>query len=92
MRIDRGSWTELLLSTVQISTNLHELDEMAWLDDDSEYQERAASLNSYVQEFARVLKSDDWDYFDLTIEKRYMIRELQTDLLSLREHISSLVS
>ena len=92
MEIDRGSWTELLLNTVQIRTNLHELDEMAWLDEDSAYGERAASLNSYVEEFARVLKSDDRDYFDLTIEKRYMIRELQSDLLSLREHMSSRVS
>ncbi len=92
MGVDRGSWTDLLLSTVQIRANLCELDDLAWMDERSAHGEDAISLDCYVEEFTRVLKSDDREYFELTIEKRYLIRELHADLLVLRERFRSLAS
>jgi DNA-binding transcriptional ArsR family regulator len=92
MGIDRGSWTDLLLNTVQIRANLDELDETTGLSEASEYGETAALLGCYVEEFTRVLKSDDRAYFDLTIEKRYMIRELHSKLLTLQEFMRSQLS
>jgi DNA-binding transcriptional ArsR family regulator len=88
MGVDRGCWTELLLSTVQIRTNLCELDDVACTDEKSAHKEDAISLDCYVEEFTRVLKSDDREYFELTFEKRYLIRELHADLLVLRERLS----
>jgi DNA-binding transcriptional ArsR family regulator len=88
MGVDRGSWTDLLLSTVQIRTNLCELDDVAWTNEKSAHGEDAISLDCYVEEFMRVLKSDDREYFELTFEKRYLIRELHADLLVLRERLS----
>jgi len=92
MGVDRGSWTDLLLSTVQIRTNLCELDDVAWMDEKSAHGENAISLDCYVEEFTRVLKSDDREYFELTFEKRYLIRELHANLLVLRARLSSRVS
>jgi hypothetical protein len=86
--VDRGSWTDLLLSTVQIRTNLCELDDVAWADEKSAHGKDAISLDCYVEEFTRVLRSDDREYFELTSEKRYLIRELHADLLVLRERLS----
>ena len=88
MSVDRGSWNDLLLSTVQIRTNLCELDDVTWTDEKSAYEEDAISLDCYVEEFTRVLKSDDREYFELTVEKRYLIRKLHADLLVLRERLS----
>ena len=90
--IDRGSWTDLLLNTVQIRANLDEMDEMTGLPGASEYGETATLLGCYIEEFTRVLKSDDRAYFDLTVEKRYLIRELQSKLLSLQESMCSQLS
>lgn len=92
MGIDRGSWTDLLLNTVQIRANLDELDETNGLSEASECGETAAVLGCYAEEFTRVLKSDDRAYFDLSIEKRYLIRELHSKLLSLQESIRSQLS
>lgn len=92
MGVDRGSWTDLLLNTVKIRANLDELGETTGLSEVSEYGETAELLGCYVDEFTRVLKSDDREYFDLTIEKRYLIRELHSKLLSLQESISSELS
>jgi DNA-binding transcriptional ArsR family regulator len=92
MGVDRGSWTDLLLSTVQIRTNLCELDDVAGMDERSAHGENTVSLDCYVEEFTRVLKSDDREYFELTIEKRYLIRELHSELLALRSRLSGRVS
>jgi hypothetical protein len=92
MGVDRGSWTDLLLDTLQIRANLEELDETAGLSEASECGETAALLGCYVEEFTRVLKSDDREYFDLTIEKRYLIRELHSKLLTLQESMHSQLS
>jgi len=92
MGVDRGSWTDLLLSTVKIRANLSELDDSAWMDERSVHWEDAISLDCYVEEFTRVLKSDDREYFELTFEKRYLIRELHADLLVLRGRLSSRAS
>jgi DNA-binding transcriptional ArsR family regulator len=90
--VDRGSWTDLLLNTVEIRANLDEMDEMTGFSQASEYGETATLLGCYVEEFTRVLKSDDREYFDLTVEKRYLIRELQSKLLSLQESMYSQLS
>ncbi len=90
--VDRGSWTDLLLNTVEIKANLDEMDEMTGFSQASEYGGTATLLGCYVEEFTRVLKSDDRTYFDLTVEKRYLIRELQTKLLSLQESMCSQLS
>lgn len=78
--IPRSHWTDLLLNIVEIKSNLYQL----YGDtQDLTYQKYAERLEYYEDELSNVIISGDSNYMTLTIEKRYLIRELHSLLLEI---------
>ena len=85
--IPREHWTGLLLDIVQIRSNLEEL---STLTGDEDYNKYAAQLETYEEELSSVVVVGDPGYMSLTVEKRYLIRELHTILLEIDEMLVGL--
>lgn len=77
--IARATWTDMLLSLVQLSDDLTELNELSELD----YSHEVEMLEACVDEFTEVVKIRDDDFPISTIEHRPQIRELHTLLVEL---------
>jgi hypothetical protein len=80
--IPREHWTSLLLKIVKIRSNLEDLHMFSGID---EYLQFADRLGYYESELSSVLVVGDPGYMSLTVEKRYLIRELHTLLLEIEE-------
>lgn len=85
--IPREHWTGLLLNIVKIRSNLEEL---YTLTGDKRYNTYAEQLETYEDELSRVIIVGDPGYMSLTVEKRYLIRELHTILLEIDETLTGL--
>ncbi|TFH12056.1 ArsR family transcriptional regulator [Candidatus Bathyarchaeota archaeon] len=80
--IPRDHWTELLLKVVKIKSNL---DDLYSYSGDKTYVGFAERLEYYESELSSVIVVGDPGYMTLTVEKRYLIRELHTLLLEIEE-------
>ena len=84
--VDRGEWTGLLLNMVRIKANLEELASIGG-GDPAGHDSTLASMEVLIGEFTSVLENDDKSFFILTLEKRYLIRDLQMELLGLKAEL-----
>ncbi|UCD44181.1 MAG: helix-turn-helix transcriptional regulator [Candidatus Bathyarchaeota archaeon] len=84
--VDRSEWTGLLLNMVRIKANLKELASIGE-GDTAGYDSTLASLEVLIGEFMSVLENDDRIFFILTLEKRYLIRDLQMELLGIKSNL-----
>ncbi|MCW4011479.1 MAG: winged helix-turn-helix domain-containing protein [Candidatus Bathyarchaeota archaeon] len=85
--IPREHWTGLLLNIVKIKSNLEELHTLTGEESLSTYAEQ---LETYESELSNVIIVGDPGYMSLTVEKRYLIRELHTILLEIDEALVGL--
>ena len=83
--IPREHWAGLLLKIVNIRSNLEDLHEYT---DDLQYQQYAERLEYYEDELSEVIVVGDPGHMTLTVEKRYLIRELHSLLLEIEESLS----
>jgi len=84
--VDRSEWTGLLVNMVRIKANLEELASIGG-GDPAGYDSTLASMEVLIGEFTSVLENDDKSFFILTLEKRYLIRDLQMELLGLKAEL-----
>ena len=82
--IPREHWTELLLKIVEIKSNLEDLHEYS---QEEQYQRYADRLEYFEDELSNVIVVGDPGYMTLTVEKRYLIRELHSLLLEIEESL-----
>ncbi|MFH1178914.1 MAG: winged helix-turn-helix domain-containing protein [Candidatus Bathyarchaeota archaeon] len=82
--IPREHWTELLLQIVEIKSNLNDLYEYSG---EEQYRGYAERLEHYESELSNVIVTGDPGYMSLTVEKRYLIRELHSLLLEIEESL-----
>jgi len=85
--IPREHWTGLLLNIVKIKSNLEEL---YTLTGEELFNTYAEQLETYESQLSNVIIVGDPGYMSLTVEKRYLIRELHTILLEIDEALSGL--
>jgi len=85
--IPREHWTGLLLKIVKIRSNLEELYTLTGLES---YNVYANELETYEDELSSVVIVGDPGYMSLTVEKRYLIRELHAILLEIDEMLMGL--
>jgi hypothetical protein len=76
--ISRESWMDLFLKTIKIIGNLEKINESM---DDEKLNSIISQLEEYESEMFHVLRNNDEKYLELTVEKRYIVRELQTLLM-----------
>jgi hypothetical protein len=76
--ISRESWMDLFLKTIKIRGNLEKINESM---DDEKLNSIISQLEEYESEMFHVLRNNDEKYLELTVEKRYIVRELQTLLM-----------
>lgn len=81
----REKWMELFMKTVMIRRSLEETSEYKAV---GELDSIISKLEEYESEMFQVLKHRDEKYLELTVEKRYIVRELQTLLLEIDVKIS----
>jgi len=72
---------------VKIKSNLEELYTMTG---DESYNTYSTQLETYEDELSSVVIVGDPGYMSLTVEKRYLIRELHSILLEIDETLASL--
>ena len=82
--ISREHWAGLLLKIVNIRSNLEDLYEYSG---EVQYQRHAERLEYFEDELSEVIVVGDPGYMTLTLEKRYLIRELHTLLLEIEESL-----
>jgi len=82
--IPREHWAGLLLKIVNIRLNLEDLYEYGG---DEQYQRYAERLEYFENELSEVIVVGDPGYMTLTVEKRYLIRELHSLLLEIEESL-----
>lgn len=82
--IPREHWASLLLKIVNIRSNLEDLYKYSG---EKQYQQYAERLEYFEDELSQVIIVGDPGYFTLTVEKRYLIRELHTLLLEIEESL-----
>lgn len=82
--IPREHWTKLLLKIVQIRSNLEKIYDLTGEESINEY---ANQLKNYETLLSDVIIIGDPGYLSLTIEKRYLIRELHSILLAIDEEL-----
>ncbi|MBD3172024.1 helix-turn-helix domain-containing protein [Candidatus Bathyarchaeota archaeon] len=85
--IPREHWTELLLKIIQIRSNLEKKYDLTGEESINEY---ADHLRTYESLLSDVIIVGDPGYLSLTIEKRYLIRELHSILLEIDEKLTVL--
>ena len=82
--IPREHWTGLLLKIVNIRLNLEDLYEYGG---DEQYQQFADRIEYFEDELSEVIVVGDPGYMTLTVEKRYLIRELHSLLLEIEDSL-----
>jgi DNA-binding transcriptional ArsR family regulator len=82
--IPREHWTDLLLKIVEMKSNLEDLYE---LSADEQYRVYAERLSYFEDELSNVIIVGDPGYMTLTVEKRFLIRELHSLLLEIEESL-----
>ena len=82
--IPREHWAGLLLKIVNIRLNLEDLYEYSGYE---QYQQYAERLEYFEDELSEVIVVGDPGYMTLTVEKRYLIRELHSLLLEIEESL-----
>lgn len=82
--ISREHWAGLLLKIVNIRSNLEDLYKYS---QDEQYHQYAERLEYFEDELSKVIVVGDPGYMTLTLEKRYLIRELHTLLLDIEESL-----
>jgi hypothetical protein len=82
--IPRNEWTSLLLNIVNLESNLEILYEYS---EDVRLKNYLEELEFFEKELSEIIIEGDPDYFKLTIEKRYLIRELHSLFLKIEDSI-----
>ena len=82
--IPREHWAGLLLKIVNIRSNLEDLYEYRG---EMQYQQYAEKLKYFEDELSEAIVIGDPGYTTLTVEKRYLIRELHSLLLEIEEYL-----
>ena len=77
--VDRDSFTELVMETVELHDRLSKLSEVG----SPEFNEYAEAVAVYGEEFTEILKNSDDKFLVITVEKRQLIRDLHSLLVEL---------
>lgn len=85
--IPRDHWTDLLLKIVEIKSGLNQLYDYTH---DKSYLSYSQRLEYYEDELSKVVIAGDSNYMTLTVEKRYLIRELHSLLLEIVDSLNGL--
>ena len=82
---DRDTWTQLVMDLLELRNHI---DELSTRNLGENFIDEGTQIGLITNEFTEVMKKNDDEFLILTVEKRYLVRDLQSALLSIQQKIT----